>query len=108
MVNTLPPGLFIFAEQHDFCCGKRALTTPAASELLFEIAQGVPVQQRDLTAPERNKAVLGKALEHARHGLARRADVLGNLLVCHADGGGAGALRLIQEKTSEPPVEPLE
>lgn len=51
MVNALPPILSIFVGQHDFCCGKRALTTLAAAMLLSEIAQGVPVQQRDRAAP---------------------------------------------------------
>ena len=57
---------------------------------------------------ERNKAVLRKALEHARHGLARRADVLSDLLVRHADGGRAGALGFGEKKGRKTPVKALE
>ena len=75
---------------------------------LYHLTQAVLVPQGDDAALQLHQPLLGEGLEHPRHRLPRRADVLGQLLVGHADGVGAGARRLGEKELRQPPVKSLE
>jgi len=60
------------------------------------------------TQTEKNLMAAFAGESEARNSLPRRADVLGDLLMGHAYGIGAGTLRFGQKKFCQPPIQSLE